>query len=275
MERPALPDFGRPPITEVALSMQFEELTDFRVIHLGPLWERLGGKAAFPGTEEHPPVPQTLESFGIPTPLAAPQLRILNTPPMPRYFFVSEGGNFVVQVQQNRFTVNWRKRLPEDEYPRFEPILAKFELYAGQFAAFLKDEALGSFRITQAEVTYVNRIEANVPAGQIEGILSVFSGNYSDDFLHEPEEVRLSLRYAMTGSDGHILGRLYIDSGPGISGDAKSPLNMQLLARGKPASDGIKGALDFFTIARSHIVSAFASVTSKQMHLTWERTDNA
>jgi uncharacterized protein (TIGR04255 family) len=255
--------------------MQFEELSDFRAIHLGLLWERLGGKAVFPGTEEHPPVPQTLEHFGIPISFAAPQFQILNIPPMPRQMFVSEDGTFVVQVQQNRFTVNWRRRLPEDEYPRFETILAKFELYASQFAAFLEDEALGSLRIKQAEVTYVNRIEASVPLGKIEEVISVFSGNYSDDFLPAPEEVHLALRYPMTEKDGPTLGRLYIDSGPGVSGDPKMPLNIVLLARGKPARDDIKGALDFFTIARSYIVSAFASVTSKQMHLTWNRTDNA
>lgn len=179
----------------------------------------------------------------------------------------------VIQVQQDRFTVNWRKRLPDDKYPRFEAITKIFERYFSKFADFLRVEELGSMLVTQAEVTYVNRIEAPGVPGQIEKIISVFSGDYSDDFLHDPEEVNISLRFPIR-HEGNLLGRLYIDSRAGIPGDASSPLNMVLVARGKPRGDDIKATLEFFEVARKHIVSAFASVTSKQMHLTWERTDN-
>jgi uncharacterized protein (TIGR04255 family) len=273
MARPSLPDFVSPPITEVALSIQFEELANFRVIHLGELWDRFV-RTDFPTPEEQQAVPRAIEYFGIPTPAGVPQIQLLNVPPMPRYLFLNEKGTVVLQVQQDRFTVNWRKRSPDDEYPRFEAIAKMFEDYAGRFAEFLKERNLGSIQITQAEVTYVNRIESTETPGHIEKIISVFSGNYSDTFLHDPEEVHLSLKFQMR-HDGHLLGRLYIDSRPGISGDPNSPLNMVLFARGKPIGNDIKAALQFFAIARTYIVSAFASVTSKQMHLTWGRTDNA
>ena len=273
MKRPSLPDFVRPPITEVALSIQFGELTNFRVIHLGHLWDRFV-RRDFPVTEEQPPVPCTVENFGISVPASMPQFKFLNIPPMPRYLFLDETGNMVVQVQQDRFTVNWRKQLPTDNYPRFESILEKFENYLGKFSSFLEEEKLGKIEVTQAEVTYVNRIETTETLGQIEKVVSVFSGSYSDDFLQEPEEVQLSLRFPIH-HDGHVLGRLYIDLRPGTSGDPHSPLNMVLFARGKPLGDDIKASLQFFNIARSYIVSAFASVTSNRMHLTWERIDNA
>jgi uncharacterized protein (TIGR04255 family) len=273
MERPPLPDFVRPPITEVALSIQFEALTNFRVIHLGDLWDWFN-RADFPITEEQPVVPRAVESFGIPAPAMAPQIQLLNVPPMPRYLFLNQMGSFVLQVQQDRFTVNWRKRSPNDEYPRFEAISRMFEDYAERFATFLKEKNLGSIQIHQAEVTYVNRIESVEAPGHIEKIVSVFSGDYSDTFLHDPEEVQLSLRFPMR-QDGHLVGRLYIDSRPGISGDPHSPINMVLFARGKPVGSDIKAALQFFAVARAYIVSGFASVTSKQMHLTWGRTDNA
>lgn len=273
MERPPLPNFDRPPIAEVALSIQFKELTNFRVIHLGQLWDRFG-RTEFPTTEEQQPVPRSMEYFGIPTPAVMPQLQLLNVPPMPRYLFLSENGSIVIQVQQDRFTVNWRKRSTEDEYPRFEAISKIFESYALKFAQFLKEKDLGLIQIDQAEVTYVNRIESTETPGHIEKIVSVFSGDYSDTFLHDPEEVQLSLRFAMR-HEGHVVGRLYIDSRPVVSGDPNSPLNMVLFARGKPAGNDIKAALQFFAIGRAYIVSAFASVTSKQMHRTWGRIDNA
>lgn len=272
MERPPLPDFVRPPLTEVALSIQFEELSNFRVIHLGQLWEKFD-RTVFPKFEEQPPVPRAVENFGLPIPLSMPQIQLLNVPPMPRYLFLGGRGNIVLQVQQDRFTVNWRKSSLTDEYPRFEAILEKFEQYSGVFEDFLQENALGALRINQAEATYVNRIEAVGEPGRIDKIISVFSGHYSDDFLHDPEEVQLSLRFPIY-DEGNLLGRLYIDSRPGLPGDPHSPLNMVLLARGKPVGGDIKAALQFLKVARRYIVSAFASVTSKQMHLTWERTDN-
>jgi uncharacterized protein (TIGR04255 family) len=273
MERPPLPDFVSPPITEVALSIQFEQLTNFRVIHLGELWDRFV-RTDFPTTEEQQVVQRTVEYFGIPTPAVMPQIQLLNVLPMPRHLFLNEKGSIVLQVQQDRFTVNWRKRSSNDEYPRFEAISKMFEDYAGRFVEFLKEKNLGSLQINQAEVTYVNRIESTETPGHIEKIVSVFSGDYSDSFLHDPEEVQLSLRFPIR-HEGHLVGRLYIDSRPGTSGDPNSPLNMVLFARGKPIGSDIKAALQFFAIARTYIVSAFASVTSKQMHLTWGRTDNA
>lgn len=272
MERPPLPDFIHPPITEVALSMQFEDLSNFRAIHLGALWERFS-RQDFPIAEEQPPVPASLEPLGIPQ-VAVPQFQVLNIPPMPRYLFLSGTESYIVQVQQDRLTVNWRRRSPQDFYPRFPAVLAKFEDLAGRFEAFLRSEELGSLRVAQAEVTYVNRIETAELPGDVERIISVLSNRYSDGFLHDPEEVNLTLRFPLY-EDSQLRGRLHILARTGAAVDARNPMNLVLLARGKPQGDDIKAAVNFFTLGRKHIVSAFASVTSKEMHLKWERTDNA
>jgi len=272
MERPPLPDFVHPPLVEVALSMQFEELSNFRAIHLGALWDKFS-KDKFPLTEEQPPVPSTLEPLGIPQISLGPQFQVLNLPPLPRYLFLSNSTSFIIQVQQDRFTVNWRRRSPEDLYPRYEAVASKFEEFADCFNEFLRKEELGNLRITQAEVTYVNRIETAELPGDVERIVSVLSSRYSDGFLHDPEEVNLTLRFPIYEA-GNLRGRLHIAARTGAAVDARNPMNLMLLARGKPQGDDIKAALDFFAIGRKHIVSAFASVTSKEMHLKWERTDH-
>src|SRR5207249_11649094 len=133
----------------------------------GELWDRFV-RTDFPTPEEQQAVPRAIEYFGIPTPAGVPQIQLLNVPRMPRYLFLNEKGTVVLQVQQDRFTVNWRKRSPDDEYPRFEAIAKIFEDYAGKFAGFLKERNLGSIQITQAEVTYVNRIESTETPGHIE-----------------------------------------------------------------------------------------------------------
>lgn len=269
MERPPLPDFVHPPLAEVALSIQFAELSNFRAIHLGSLWEAFS-KVVFPRFEEQPPVPASLEAMGIPQATSAPQFQLLDVPPMPRYLFLSDRSGFVVQVQQDRFTVNWRRRSPNDLYPRFEAVLSEFERLADQFNQFMSDGNLGKIRVTQAEVTYVNRIETSELSADV---VSVLSSRYSDGFLHDPEEVNLSLRFPIFEKD-QLCGRLHIVARTGALLGSKNPMNLMLLARGKPQGDDIKAAVDFFAIGRKHIVSAFASVTSKEMHLKWERTDH-
>ena len=272
MERPPLPDFVHPPLVEVALSMQFEELSNFRAIHLGALWDKFS-KERFPLTEEQPPVPPTLEPLGIPQISLSPQFQVLNLPPLPRYLFMNSANSFIIQVQQDRFTVNWRRRSPQEMYPRYEAVAAKFEEFAGSFNEFLVTEGLGKLRVTQAEVTYVNRIETAELPGDVDRIVSVLSSRYSDGFLHDPEEVNLTLRFPLH-EEGVLKGRLHIVARTGAAVDARNPMNLMLLARGKPQGDDIKAALDFFAVGRKHIVSAFASVTSKEMHLKWERTDH-
>jgi uncharacterized protein (TIGR04255 family) len=272
MERPPLPDFVHPPLVEVALSMQFEELSNFRAIHLGALWDKFS-KEQFPLTEEQPPVPPTLEPLGIPQISLSPQFQVLNLPPLPRYLFLSSVNSFIIQVQQDRFTVNWRRRSQQELYPRYEAVAAKFAEFAGNFNEFLVAEKLGKLHVTQAEVTYVNKIETAELPGDVDRIVSVLSSRYSDGFLHDPEEVNLMLRFPLH-EEGILRGRLHIVARTGAAVDARNPMNLMLLARGKPQGDDIKAALEFFAIGRKHIVSAFASVTSKEMHLKWERTDH-
>lgn len=272
-ENARLPTFESPPVTEVALSVQFAELGNLRAIHLSLLWEKFG-KTAFPTTEEQPPVANAVESTGSSSLPNGPQIQFLDLPPLPRVLFISQDGNIVIQVQADRFTVNWRKRKPTDLYPRYEAVENAFVDNFLRFQNFIAEEGLGTARITQAEITYVNRIDVDEHPGRLEKVVSVFSGAYSDTFLHDPEEVHLSLRYPMK-SEGKTVGRLYIDIRPGTYSGRDPAMSMILIARGKPIGDGIKASQDFFAVARKYIVSAFASVTSKQMHLVWKRREDA
>ena len=273
MSRPDLPDFRRPPVTEVALSVQFDELESFHAVHLGLLWQAFG-KESFPRPEEHSPIPPSLERFGIPEPPSSPQIQLVNVPPMPRCIFISGDGTEVIQIQNDRFTYNWRKRTERDTYPRFEVLANHFDRYAEIFAQFVRENKLGTITVSQAEVTYVNRIDLAEASGQVEKIVSVYSGAFSDGFLHDPEDVHIALRFPMR-RDGELIGRLYVDLRPAVAGVPASPRNMTLLARGRPQTSDIKDVRNFFEIARQYIVSGFASVTSEEMHKVWERTDNA
>jgi len=112
-----LPDFENPPLVEVALSVQFEPIEQMRTPQIGFLWAEFRDR--FPVTQEHPPVDPVIERFGIAR-TGAPEVRLqmLESPPLPRVWFVNPTGTELIQVQNDRFIHNWRKVDDGDKYPR-------------------------------------------------------------------------------------------------------------------------------------------------------------
>jgi uncharacterized protein (TIGR04255 family) len=271
MSRPDLPDFTNPPVHEVVLSIQFQPLSELRAIHLGSLWERFG-KKTFTSVEEQPPMPRTFERFGGVRQFVVPQFEILNMAPLQRFVFISRTGTEVVQLQKDRFSFNWRKRSSSDVYPRYESIEAQFVSFEAAFEEFLREEKLGIVKIEQAEVIYVNQIPAAELGNRAEKVISILSGNYTDSYLREPEEVRLSLTFPML-RDKTPYGRLHVEAFGSTQADAPA-LNLALVARGKPFGTDINAATEFFRAGRAFIVNGFASITSKEMHKIWGRTDD-
>jgi uncharacterized protein (TIGR04255 family) len=104
MARPAdLPDFERPPLVEVVLSVQFSDLRGYRSVHPGLLWDRKF-RDSFPEFAEHAPLSPVFETFG-PTPTEGPgfTLEQLPGPPVPRLWFMNKDRSHLIQVQANRF----------------------------------------------------------------------------------------------------------------------------------------------------------------------------
>lgn len=270
--RPNLPDFNHPPVVEVALSVQFEELRSFKAVHLGAFWERIG-RAQFPKTEQQPPVPKSIERFDQPVVDGPPRFEIINMPSLPRVLFLSPDETEIVQIQADRITFNWRKRRPTDIYPRFERLESQFSYVLDTFHDLITEQKFGVFKSEMAEVTYVNRMGGDEIPGRVEDALSVFSEGYTEKTPLKAEQVNLSLVFPMK-QEGAAIGRLYIDGKIRTQRETRG-MDLKLVARGKPAAPDIKAALKFCGQARTAIVEGFASITAKHMHTTWGRTDHA
>lgn len=106
----ALPDFGQPPVVEVALSVQFEPLP-LQTKHLALLWEKC--RAEFPEWQDHAPIPPAFESFG--SGLFNARFR---TTPLVRALFRNRAGTELKQYQDDRFVRNWTKAADAPTYPR-------------------------------------------------------------------------------------------------------------------------------------------------------------
>jgi len=263
----ALPDFERPPIAEVAISIQFEPLEGFTVPKLGMLWSEF--REEFPITEDAAPINPVYEVFGV---VQNPKLgmKLTNVPPLRRSWFLNEAGTELLQIQEDRFIRNWRKRSDEDEYPRYKKIINDYIDNYKVFEEFLVRESISLPMINQCEITYVNPIVAGKlweDHSQLSTVLTSFKLEYSDSFLPAPENVSIVQRFIIPDNEGEPLGRLHIAVDPVTDPRSGKPAYLlKLIARGKPRESNIDSAIEFFNMGHEWIVRGFTSATTKVMH---------
>lgn len=264
----ALPDFREPPLQEVALSVQFMPLDALSVPHVGLLWDRF--RERFPKTEEHPPIEPAVERFG-PAQIREPiQLRVRRRYPTPRVWFVNESETNLIQIQEDRFVANWRKRNTEVAYPRYPLLCKNFFKDFKVFEEFIESQVLGELDLVQCEVTYVNLIELPTSLN-FNDALTFFQESYSESFLPDLEGGALRLRYVITSSDNpdKPRGRLHIHA----ELERRSRVRLVLTARGPLlGGEGTEGVRGFFDLGREWIVRGFTAMTSDQLHKLWGRT---
>jgi uncharacterized protein (TIGR04255 family) len=139
------PKFARPPISEIAISILFPQSRSITTAHLGRFWERVAKE--LPKAEDHSP-------SGLPQDWG----KSIEGLPLPRLWLKESGGTVLLQLQVNRFDLNWRSVTPTDTYPTFDVQIAKLVDYWQRFAAFLNEQGEGDVPIRGAEVLKVSQI---------------------------------------------------------------------------------------------------------------------
>lgn len=271
MSKP-LPEFERPPVIEVVLSVQFERLEALRSPQLGYVWQAFRDR--FPNTEEHPPIEPAFEQFGPKAGVRAGGLFELHSSfPSPRVWFLNAASTELVQIQSDRFIRNWRKQENSDQYPRYTFLRGEFAKDLERFQNLVKREGWGQIEPNQCEVTYVNVIPAGSgwkAPGELGRVCTLFTPAYSDEGLGLPDEAAINARYLISGEGDEALGRLHIAIAPVVrTTDGSSAFRLSLTARGRPAGEGTDAVLQFLDRGHEAIVRGFASVTTAEMHALW------
>lgn len=276
MDKP-LPDFENPPVVEVALSVQFDPVKDLRAPIVGFFWNEVRDR--FPVIHEQPPLEPVYERFGVPADTAKGgiQLRLIDSPPPSRCWFVNESGTELIQVQNDRFIHNWRKISGQGVYPRYETLRETFRSELNRFHNFLAGHKLSPLVPNQCEVTYVNHIVAGESwksHAEYPTIFSPVGSHFSDEFLPQPEDARFDLRFVIPDSSGNPVGRLHVHVEPVLrTGDLLPMYLLVLTARGEPAGTEVDAVMSFLDIGREWVVRGFASLTTTEMHRVWRRKD--
>jgi uncharacterized protein (TIGR04255 family) len=258
-------DYERPPVIEVVSGVLFEELKEFRVPHIGIFWSSL--RDEFPQIEDRPPLQPIIEGAGP----GKVELQLVDTPPVPRVWFISEDGRCLIQMQRDRFLYNWKRADDADEYPRYEMISAEFEKYLTKFQEFIKTEKLGALSFLQYELQYVNHITSD------NGLKLVGEGGLLIDhmiaegsrFLPRPDGFNWSSAYELPDKQG----RLYISAQSALRAKGDRIVRLDLTARGMPDNRSEAARKPWFALAHNWIVNAFADVTAPVLQRdVWRRT---
>lgn len=268
-----LPEFENPPVSEVAISVQFEPLAWWRVAHAGLFWAQI--RSDYPLSEAQPPLPSQVERFSIDQ--LFPQAPTIAfgalDPDTARVWFLSEDQTRLVQVQHDRFIINWRKITGEEVYPRYAATLRpRFEQEFNNFQQFINTQEKETLNVQQCEITYVNDIPRGEGWETLSEATSLFSpwwGTYTDGFLPAPEMVNVAGSFVLPNEQGRLH---FATQNLRRMRDQREVVQLRLTARGKPLSSDLSHVLAWMNLSREWIVRGFADLTSPKGHTLWKRT---
>jgi uncharacterized protein (TIGR04255 family) len=252
-----LPEYSTPPVLEVVAGVQFSPLAKLQTRHLGGFCER--ARKDFPITRDMPPL------FDVPE---TPSIEFLALPPLRRVFILSEDQNYVMQLQDTRFNFNWKRVKPDDPYPRFGTVFAKFQENWGAFSDYVDFENLGPIIPNRYELTYVNHIELKGQnlSRELQAKVKMFNWDRVDPgFLPAPNSASGVWLFQMPDSKGTLGANLSHAKRP----DGRDLLVLNMSCSG-PASSQYT-MKDWFNTAHEWIVRGFTDLTTSEAHKEWGR----
>ncbi len=260
-----LPDYANPPVIEVVGGVGFAPLEGFKAVHIGLLWERF--RDQFPRVEEHPPIIMPLEVLNITGPQKIGEVQFVDTPPLPRVWFLDASGNGIVQVQRDALLHNWRKLNDGDKYPRFETVISAFRDHLSRLAKFIEEYKLGAILPLQYELNYINHIFPGEHWRQGKALNNIFP-----DFQWRQNDHRFlgsdyeATHWKMVVRLPDDAGRLHITIQTAFKRPEGSPLVLlEMKARGMAKDQSFDSIWKWFDLAHEWIVRGFADITDKRI----------
>lgn len=256
------PTFESPPVVEVVCGVQFEAL-NLLVPRLGQF-----SPEGFVATQEVAPLPPMFETF---SGGSLVQFQFTHAPNMPRVWYETANHDQLIQVQRDRFLLNWRRTEQGHPYPRFPQVYGAFQGHLAQFSKFAEDQLSQKLSLSQLELSYINHIVApeqeNLIA-QLAKYLPDLAWRSGDRFLPPAESVDVRYSFALPEQKGRLHMRLQT----GIRHeDQRQVLVLELTARG--GSPGNFGDLSWFTLAHEWIVKGFCDLTGDDVQRNlWKRS---
>lgn len=243
--------FDKPPLVEVALGRVFLQRQDLLVPHFGSFWEQVRG--AFPKVAHAAPIAQATDAV-----VVADEGYWL-----PRIWLSTLDDVFLIQLQQDRFHVNWRKTSANPEYVRFPAVLEKHHELWAKFDAFVTQVTGAPLQPVMNEMVYTNHIgeEGADLFGLSQGALRdcVWSGGTR--FLPQPKAIAHSYSFDIPNGIGELTAA--ITSGKRTA-DGAAVLKVDMQVRGRVSDEANQDFDTWAVAARNFLVASFKDMTTKK-----------
>lgn len=263
----ATPEFANPPIVELVLGAQFSPLTKLTAGHFGWFWKELGEEWSYPA--DGPPLDEQFELFDHPR-WSRPSGFEIRLEPMraPGRFVVEHRDkDRLLQIQANRFHLNWRKR--EGFYPSYRRLISEFEAMYARFAAFVEVAGLGKIVVNQWELTYIDAF----PQEEYWQTTADWSTILPGLFGTLPAAEGLLLEHRAAEWSYEIVpkrGRLHVAARPGRTADGQRvALLLQMTARGPAGKGGAETLRAGLDVGHDAALRLFLQVTSEEVQERW------
>jgi uncharacterized protein (TIGR04255 family) len=266
--------FGRPPVSEVVLGVQFSEpVVDLDVLATFVLRTR----GELPGREQHDPLATVEETFAATPAPRRIQLRVVPGFVLPRAWFISADDSQLVQLQADRFVFNWRRMRPHDRYPRYAKLRPVFERHLATLRSCLVEAGRPPGAVNLAEVTYINELSwPDAPNDQhppLSRALQVVGDVSGEGFLPQAEDTTFHTRFRIPDpqTDETPAGRLYVSAEPALRSADLVPIYLLKMTAHivmpMPDDSAMIRALD---LGREWAVRAFDQVTTPEFKAVWQ-----
>ncbi len=195
---------------------------------------------------------------------------------MPRTWFVSSDQRLLVQLQDDRLNLNWRRVEPGDRYPRYAVLRPKFDELRGQLDEVLERNGREPAVVDYVEVSYINEL---APAAELPGdahpkladMLTTVSAVGPGGFLPEPEDEGYAARFRIHSEDmSEPVGRLVVGTDTAYRTSDQRPIYLLKLSANLVGLFTTKDAvIDMLDLGRSWIVKSFLQLTTPEIQSTW------
>jgi uncharacterized protein (TIGR04255 family) len=177
----------------------------------------------------------------------------------------------LLQLQDTRLLVNWRKNGESTSYPRYPSCLEHFRKEWQRYRGYLTLQQMPEPQALQCEVTYVNHFVQGSEWSTLADMGHMFvhwADGPRDGFLPASDSIVANLRYTMPNQAGRL--HVAIAHATRFS-DRKQVIQMTLTARGAPASSSEEDICAWFDLGREWVVRGFTELTTPEMHAQWKR----
>jgi uncharacterized protein (TIGR04255 family) len=253
------PKFERPPVSEVAVAVEFVPILALTAVPIVHMYEKLWA-SDYPKVAEHVALPPAGPEPG--SMLAGIGLRVGHGAEALRLWMLTEDEAELLQLQHDRLILNWRK-LEGGRYPAYASLRKKFSRRWEELGAAVSE--FGQVRPTVAEVTFVNTVASAAGwAGMADVLATSGVPTLSGNCVVSAVQYVSALDEAIGGP-----GQIVVTAGH----NGKSSVTLNIVTRLSITGTQITSAeiLDRLDKAHDLGVQTFVALTPPDKHTEWGR----